>query len=169
MKTVKIIATVAVVLLLAGISWIVLFPLYCRYLFSSNRITGTIFVTVDGEKYDLKDGDVTGLYENSDIGVELSNMPDGARVSTLGGDYGPYTLSIHIEGMDTPLTVVVYQYNWWNVTEFDLTVSVDTSAGKISIKSKAKVLNETIFIGQEEHSTEFNLSDENITHIIVSI
>ena len=164
-KVKKIIAIVVAVLLLAGIALILINHLLYRFIFNSDRITGTIHVTLDGEEYDLKDGDVTGCYESNVIGIEFSKTTDGAKVSTRGGDYGPYELWIHIEGLASPLKAVVFQYNWWNVVEFDLTVSIDSAAEKITIRSKAKVL----FNSSEEHTSEFNLSDEYIGHYIVSI
>ncbi len=169
MEKLKKMAIMVAVLWLVAISLVLLSPVYFRYLYNSNRIRGTIHVTVDGESYDLKEDDVTGSYENSDVGIEFSKKADDARVSLRGGDYGPYYLSVRIEGVPSLLTFAVYQGNWYNVTNFNVTVDIDSSSDKITIKSHASVLNEFIFFGSEEHSAEYDYSDRNIVHSIVSV
>ena len=59
-KVKKIIAIVVAVLLLAGIALILINHLLYRFIFNSDRITGTIHVTIDGEEFDLKDDDIPG-------------------------------------------------------------------------------------------------------------
>ena len=170
MKVVKVLAIItAAVLLLIGSSYLFYKPLYYRIFYPWNRITGTVRVTIDGETYALKDSDITGSHENADIGIGFSKKDNGARLSVRGGDYGPYNMLIRVDGVDLPLEVVAFQHNWWNVTEFDLDISIDSTAEKITFTSSAKVLNEEGEKIPQNTSTESSFSSENIIHYIVSL
>lgn len=170
MKVVKLIAIiVAAVLLFVGISYLFFKTLYYRLFYPWNRINGTICITIDGKEYKLKESDVTGSHESEEIGIGFRNGTDGTKVSIHGGDYGPYTLMIHVDGISAPLEVVVYQYNWWNVSEFDLDISIDNTKETISFNSTAQVLDEDGIKVTEKHSTRAKFSDGYYVHHVVSV
>ena len=169
MKAVKITAIiVAAILLFALVSFFFFKPLYYRIFYPWNRITGTIRVIIDGEKYDLKDNDVTGTHGDKEIGIGYRKSDDGTKVSIRGGDYGQYKLMINTDGTDRPLQVVIFQYNWWNVADFNLDISIDSAAKEITVKSSAQVLNEDGKKITEDRSTSLKFSDEELIHYIVS-
>lgn len=170
-KATKIIAVIlAVILLLAGISYLFLKPLYYRFFYFGDRITGTISVTIDGEKYDLKGSDLFATHDNEkDIKIGFRNQEDAAAISIHGGEYGPYRLMIQIDGIDSPLEAVIYQYNWYNVSKFDLDISIDRAAETITFSSTAQVFNETGELSKENRTTTAVFSDGRYTHYIVTV
>ena len=170
MKAIKITAIIiSAVLLFVLICFLFFKPLYYRIFYPWNRITGTIGITIDGEKYDLKDGDVSGSHENADVGIGFKKSGSGAKVSIRGGDYGPYTLMTNVEGLDKPLEVVIFQYNWWNVAEFDLSVAIDRAADNITFTSSAQVLNEDGKKVTEDNSASLKKKKKKIVYYIVSV
>ena len=156
----------AVALLFVVVVFVFCKPIAHRF-YPFDRITGTVRVTVDGEPYDLKAGDVTGSqYGREDVEVELRKTADGTKLSMHGGEYGPYVLVFHINGTDLPLEAVVYQYNWYNVTEFELDISIDTAAETVTFSSIAEVVTDSV---TEEHTTTAAFSDDPRWHSIVSV
>ncbi len=171
MKAVKTTAIIlAVILLFIGIICFFYKPLYYR-VYPWDRITGTIHVTIDGEEYELKNSEITASYtgHGKKVGNGYNNSDDGTKVSMHGGDYGPYSFFIRIEEVDSLIEAVVYQYNSWNVTKFDLDISIDHTTDKITVTSTAQVLNEEAQWTTQERKTESELSHGKITHYIVSI
>lgn len=168
-KTAKIIAIIlAAALLLAGLVFLLFRPLYYRF-YPFDRITGTLRITVDGEEYALKAGDVTGRLDASEIAVGFRNGADGAEISIRGGEYGPYSLLIQVDGVSIPMEAVVYQSNWWNVVKFDLDISIDRAAGTITFTSSAKVVNAGSRRITEKHTTTASFSDGKPVHYIVTV
>ena len=102
-------------------------------------------------------------------GSGLKKNGAGSKVSIHGGDYGPYTLMINAYGSEHPPEVVIFQYNWWNVAEFDLNIVIDRAADKITFTSSAQILNEDGKKIAENNTASFDLSDENIEYYIVSV
>jgi hypothetical protein len=170
-KATKIITVIlAVILLFAGISYLFLKPLYYRFFYFGDRITGTISVTTDGEKYDLKASDLSATHDNEkDIKIGFRNEADAAAIAIHGGEYGPYTLMIHIDGIDFPLEAVIYQYNWYNISKFDLDVSIDHETETITFSSTAQVLSENGELDTENRSTTVGFSDGKCIHYIVTV
>ena len=165
-KSIIIIAVIFAVAVLASVILYFFFkPVFYHFLYPFDRITGIVHVTMDGEKYNLISDDVIGQYEFKDeINVKVSNDADGLRTSIHGGEYGPYSLTIYIDGYNDPIEVGIYQYNWWNVTKFDLDISIDSEAATITFTSVAEV-NGT----KENHSTTVAISDEQYVFYIVSV
>ena len=143
-KATKITAVIlAVILLLAGISYLFLKPLYYRLFYFGDRITGTVSVMIDGEKYELKAIDLSASHDNEkDMKIEFQNGADAA---------------------------VIYQYNWYNVSRFDLDVSIDHEAGTITMSSTAQVLSENGEWSQEKRATTVDFSDGACVHYIVTV
>lgn len=165
-KSIIIIAVIlAVAVLTSGILYFFFKPVFYHFLYPFDRITGIIHVTMDGEKYNLISDDVTEQYEFKDeISVKAHKDSDGLKTSIHGGEYGPYSLAIHIDGLNEPIKAVIYQYNWWNVTEFNLDISIDSAAETITLTSIAEVNGIT-----ENHSTTVAFSDKQYEYYIVSV
>lgn len=166
-KATKIIAVIlAVILLVAGISYLFLKPLYYRLFYFGDRISGTVHITIDGKEYDLQKSDVTGQQDyKNEVDVGVLNGTDGARISIHGGEYGPYSLLINVDGMSAPLEAVIYQYNWWNTSKFTLDISIDHAAETVTFTSTAQV-NDT---AAESRSTTVAFSDGKFKHYIVTV
>ena len=161
--TVIIAVLLAAVLLFAAISYLFFKPLFYRF-YPFDRITGTVCVTTDGEKTDLNEGDVTAFYDYEEIGIGFHNAEDGAKISIHGGEYGSYTLKIKVDGVGSPLEAVIYQSNWWNVSKFNMDISIESAAKKITFTSNAEVLNEEGKWITEEHTTTAAFSDGKYIH-----
>lgn len=155
----------AVALLFVAVVLLLCKPIAHRF-YPFDRITGTVSVTVDGEPCALKAGDVTGWRGREEVEVGFRETADGAKLSIRGGDYGPYVLVFHINGTDIPLEAVVYQYNWYNVTEFDLNISIDTAAETVTFSSTAEVVTDS---NTEKRTTTAAFSDSPRWHLMVSV
>ncbi len=135
-----------------------------------DRITGTVTVTVDGEPYSLKTGSITP-YDDSAIWKKprVNYLRDGsARVRIHAGRYGMYGFYLTIDDVVQPICITAYQFNWWNVTNFDLSVSMDTAANTVTLHTDTVKMDE---IGSPYiyHRTEtFQLSDPEIGFSIVN-
>lgn len=158
-------AILAVAVLASGILYLFSTPLFYHFLYPFDRIAGTVHVTMNGEEYKLKSSDVTGQFDfTEEIAVRVREDADGASLSVHGGKYGPYSLIIRADGLNAPLEMVIYQYNWWNVTKFNMDISIDNAAETITFTSTAKVNGVT-----ESRSTTASFSDGTYKHFIVSV
>lgn len=158
-------------LLLLGILFAVSRPMYYRLGFFGKRISGTVRVEIDGAVYDLEAEDFR-IIPSVTIGNRLSvrEQADGsARVAIKAGNYGKYAFSLQLEGLDRPIRIISYQFNWWNVTRFDLQIRVDRAAGTVSFESEAEVLDENGRWSSEPHAATLNLSDERLEFRVVSV
>ncbi len=170
MKTLKkpiiIIAVIlAFAVFVSGILYLFFKPFYYHFFYPFDRITGTIHVTMNGETYNLKSDDVSGQYDFEDeINVRVRKDADGLRTAVHGGEYGPYSLIIHIDGLNAPLQAVIYQYDRWNVTKFNLDISIDSEEESITFTSVAKV-NGTMV----NNSSAFTFSEEQYVYYVVSV
>ena len=148
--------------LLIGLCKTFLPQIYYRC-YLGDRITGTVTVTVDGEPYPLKKGSITP-YDSAVLKkVPVDYRRDGsARVRIRGGDKASYGFLLHIDGVEQPIRIGTFHYNWWAVTQFDLAVSVDTNADTVTFRCNAKVIgNDGEWIPVEDSAT-VPLSDPEI-------
>ena len=159
----------AVILLLGVCVFLFLKPVYYRILYPWDRITGTIHLTADGESREIGKSDITCLYDAKDTAVSARPGQNGTKISIHAGEYGPYSILLHVEGIEKPVEIVVYQYNWWNVCSFDLEITVDSEANTISLCSTATVLDEHGKKIPVTESATLNCGDEELKFYIVSI
>ena len=90
------------------------------------------------------------------------NADGSVRVRIRGGDKDGYGFLLHIDGVKQPIRIGTLHYNWWSVTQFNLAVSVDTSADSVTFQSVAKVIgNDGDWIPVEDSAT-VPLSDPEI-------
>ena len=141
----------------------VLPTLYYR-IYPFNRITGTMTVTVDGMPYVLQ-ADSISAEENASFSEapRIRLHADGsAQVAIRAGKYGDYGFLVSVDGIEQPIRIGTFHYNWWAVTQFDLSVSIDTSADTVTFRCAAKVIgNDGDWIPVEDSAT-VPLSDPEI-------
>ena len=128
-----------------------------------DRVTGTVSVTVDGEVYPLKSGSISSadsyLLKKARVNYQLNGS---ARIRIRGGDKASYGFLLYIDGVEQPIRIGTFHYNWWAVTQFDLTASVDTSTDTVTFRCTAKVIdNDGEWIPVEDSAT-VPLSDPEI-------
>lgn len=139
------------------------FPTLYYRVYPFDRITGTVTVTVDGKPYPLHSDSFSTdktVYRNT---PHASINADGsARVRIRGGEKTSYGFLLHIDGVDQPIRIGTFHFNWWDVTQFDLTVSVDASADTVTFRCTAKVIgNDGEWIPVEDSDT-LSLSDPEL-------
>lgn len=128
--------------------------LYYR-IYPFSRITGTVTVTVDGKPYSLHSDSISSVEDSYRNTPHASVNADGsARVRIRGGDKDGYSFLLHIDGVEQPIRIGTFHFNWWDVTQFDLAVSVDTSADTVTFRCAAKVIgNDGEWIPVEDSAT----------------
>ena len=136
--------------------------LYYR-IYPFNRITGTVTVIVDDKPYSLHSDSISAVEDSFRNTPHASANADGSvRVRIRGGDKDGYGFLLHIDGVEQPIRIGTFHYNWWDVTQFDLTVSVDTSTDTATFRCTAKVIgNDGDWIPVEDDAT-LSLSDSEI-------
>ncbi len=125
----KLIKLFFVLLLIIGAFCYFCKPIYYRIYFG-DRIKGTISVYVDEKAYLLQPKEIQGTDE-----LELADNGKIAELSIHGGEYGGYPIYLYLDTADMDaleLMINCYQHNWWNVTEFDITIEIDTKQNIIS-------------------------------------
>ena len=154
-----------------GIAYYRFKPFYYRFLYPWDRITGTITVSTDGAPGSLQPNAVSADEDTGLFSIPRSRLYGNgtARVMIHGGKYGGYGFLLTVDGVEHPMHISAYQYNWWNVTEFDLQVSVDTAENTVTLASTAKTLNEDGSWRTVEYSETYSLSDPDIRFAVVWI
>ncbi len=122
----KVIIIIIVIAVLAAI-----FSGPIRYrAYTGDRIKGTL--TFKGCQVPAADD-----FANCDVTIK-----DNTAVTAIkAGEYGKYSFDVKMPD-DTDLTFVCYQYNWWNVTKFDLDIVVSDD---ITVSGKASCITEAGF------------------------
>ena len=135
------------------------------------RISGTVTVTVDGEPYVLQ-ADSISAEENASFSQtpQVRLHADGsAQVAIRAGKYGGYGFLVSVDGVEHPMNIASYQANWWNVTKFDLRVTVDTAAGTVTLESAAQLIGEDGSPYPLTYSETYSLSDPDIRFAVAWI
>ena len=136
--------------------------LYYR-IYPFDRITGAVTVTVDGKPYLLRTDEFS---ENRDVfhGTPRFSVLGGtAHVRIRGGEKEPYGFMLKIDGVEHPMRIGTFHFNWWDVTKFDLGIAVDTTAKTVTMQSSTQQIGND---GSTLHSTQtetFSLSDPEIS------
>ncbi len=136
--------------------------LYYR-IYPFDRITGTVSVTVDGSPYQLR-ADEFSIDRDTFHGTpRISVLGTTAHVRIRGGEKEPYGFLLKIDGVEHPMRIGTFHFNWWNVTKFDLSIAVDTAAKTVTMQSNTQQIAND---GSTLHSTQtktFSLSDPEIS------
>lgn len=107
--------------------------MYYRLHYHKDRISISLFATIDGEpvaaddikvfvcETDLENGDI--LYENQNV-LKLRDNGKSAGFSIKADSYGDYHFLVAIG--DYEFVLEAYQWNWWDVQSSDLYIDIDT-------------------------------------------
>ena len=117
-------------------------------LYSGDRITGTIIIAVNGEKY--YPNVETFEYENN--GTQRLSYDGTSNFSIPGGKYGSYRIGFELDNKELyRLTkdvlflsyetdpMLFFQYintNWWHVTNMELSVEMENHNGEWILNTK---------------------------------
>ncbi len=146
-------------------------PWYYRLGYFGPRISGTVTVEMDGEVYALRAEDFS-IQDQPLSGNRLTvgeNADGSAAVSLRAGDHGRYAFTLKLDGLDRPLLINCYQYNWWNVTRFELLIRIDRASGMVYFESAAEDLGEDGHWRSEPNSKTADLSEAQLEYYIVSV
>ena len=145
-----------------------LFPQLYYRLYLGDRITGTVTVTVDGDPYPLEHDAITPTDSDLFKQARVSYRSDGsARVRIHSGAYGMYGFCLTIDGVAQPIHITAYQFNWWNVTSFDLSVSIDTEANTVTFSTVTEQLHNNGTVYTYVRTETVPLADSEIVFSIV--
>ena len=139
------------------------FPTLYYRIYPFDRITGTVTVTVDGKPYLLRADEFS---KNQDVfhGTPRFSVLGGtAHVRIRGGEKEPYGFMLKIDGVEHSMRIGTFHFNWWDVTKFDLSIAVDTTAKTVTMQSSTQQIGND---GSTLHSTQtetFSLSDPEIS------
>ena len=144
-----------------------LFPQLYYRVYLGDRIQGTVTVSLDGEFYPLKTGSIIP-YDPYVETPRVTYRSDGsARVRIHSGAYGMYGFCLTIDGVAQPIHITAYQFNWWNVTSFDLSVSIDTEANTVTFSTVTEQLHNNGTAYTYVRTQTFPLSESEIVFSIV--
>lgn len=102
-------------------------PLYYR-LYWGDRITGSIKASIDGVPVVLD-----GSCFSSSQGINVTVNEFDTSISMKAGEYGSYSFEFVIPDVNIPVQVFVHHFNWWSVTELQLTAEVSTDGNIVSV------------------------------------
>ncbi len=145
-KRLTVILSIIAVLILA----VTAFPISPRF-YLGNRIKGNVSVTVDGTDYDLSQLEVTSL---GSYKVKEKN----GKVSIRGGMYGGYGFRFNVPETDCTVTVHIMQWNWHQITDFDLDIELSTESSGLSCYYTATT--------SETYNNTFERTTDNIEKTI---
>ncbi|MDE7099133.1 MAG: hypothetical protein K2O60_08320, partial [Ruminococcus sp.] len=98
-------------------------PIYYR-IYPFDRIKGYIRIIIDKQTLSPESISFHNKSRCDDISVKTKD--NESYISIKGGEYGGYSFTIDIPEINKPVEVRVFQANWWNTTDFALTVNIDT-------------------------------------------
>lgn len=134
-------------------------PIYYR-LYPWDRIKGSIGVTLNGQAVYL---DEDNLYIISMAGKDkYSVKSDGGilYISAKGGEYGNCIFGVDVPDFDEDIKVTVTAYNWWNVTDFDISVDIDMDGGNVVYTYNYTSIAENGETLRESGTSSDNIGDE---------
>lgn len=98
-------------------------PIYYR-IYPFDRIKGYIRIIID--KQTLSPESISFHNKSRCDDISFKTKDNESYVSIKGGEYGEYSFTIDIPEINKPVEVCVFQANWWNTTDFALSVIIDT-------------------------------------------
>lgn len=120
-KKVLIITSIIIAILLLAVTMLPIFPRF----YLGSRIKGNVSVAVDGTDYDLSQLEVTPLGRYK---VKAKN----GKISIRGGMYGGYGFKFIVPETDCTVKISIMQWNWHQITDFDLDIELSTENGELS-------------------------------------
>ncbi len=137
-------AIVLTILLLLMMALRFLTPWLYYRLYFGDRIKGEVTVTIDGEPAAILEDTAVASFQTSENAAKFRAVDNELHVSARANAYGNYQFTFYVEELpEIPLCFNSYQFNWWNVTEFELHYNVDTQAQIVEYRVVHTELNET--------------------------
>ncbi len=139
--------------------------LYYHRLYWGDRIKGNVTVTVDGQPAKIEKDNTFcsfGIGEEDCATTDFRITDDGMFVATKANEYGAYDYTFSVEELsDTEFRFLSYQFNWWNVTEFELHYHIDTEANLVTYEAECVYLLESGKKSEpENHTGSYALNGE---------
>lgn len=127
-----------------------------------NRITINLTVEIDGKsEYVISENDKASIQSSESIRVK--DCGGKYKISIPAHSYGDYEISFSMNLI--PITLQLYQFNWWDVQEIDLNVRVDTANNKIYYNVKHTSLTEKAYKTTCYYSDEIMLDEYNLIEL----
>ena len=122
-------------------------------------------VTIDGEPAAIVEDTLCSSYNKLENKTEFRVEGNALQVSTRANKYGGYDFAFDVEELpDMKFNFYAFQFNWWNVTDFELVYNVNTKEGIVQYRAVHTELKESGFRSEpivwegsyplEEHWTE---------------
>lgn len=152
----KITLTVCIVLTLCVLVCIVYKPIFYR-LYRGDRIKGSVELTID-DKPCLLEENYFLFHEDGNVKTDGT----AADISIHGGEYGKYTFEILDTPIGEPILISCFQFNWWNVQTFELSINIDTEQGELAYNGNCTTIAESGKRSSYPINGSQALDDENI-------
>ena len=94
-------------------------PIYYRLWYFDNRLTVNCLIKVDGKIAPIDKESVTASEE-----ITVDEINGKTLLSMKGSAYGAHEMKYTVSGI--PVCIRLFQWNWWDVQNIDLTVEIDT-------------------------------------------
>lgn len=133
----KITLTVCIILTLCVLVCIVYKPI-CYRLYRGDRIKGKINLTIDDKPCFIEENNIE-LHSSGNVKIDGAT----ADISIHGGEYGKYSFEILDTPIGEPVLISCFQFNWWNVQTFELTINVDTEQGEVAYTGNCTTIAES--------------------------
>lgn len=98
-------------------------PIYYR-IYPFDRIKGNIHIRINEQPLSPESINFYNKSRCDDISVKTKD--NKSSVSVKGGEYGAYSFTIDIPEINKPIEVQIFQANWWDTTDFALSIDIDT-------------------------------------------
>lgn len=98
-------------------------PIYYR-IYPFDRIKGNIHIRIN--KQPLSPENISFYNKSRCDDISVKTEDNKSYVSIRGGKYGGYSFEIDIPEINKPIEVCVFQANWWNTTDFAISIDIDT-------------------------------------------
>ncbi|MBR1751695.1 MAG: hypothetical protein IJ740_12630 [Ruminococcus sp.] len=153
----KIIYTLIISIIVIAVLFIPVRLIFFR-LYPGDRIEGELTLIIDGEEYPLDESDLSYEFEHK----KIEGRFDDGEVSIKAGEYGQYIIRIDSLPEIPPVYVKAFQANWWNKTDFDLSVEIDTKEQIVTYRGKYSYITELGFTDSESISDTQPFTDNEL-------
>lgn len=131
--------------------YVLIFP----RLYTGDRITGSLKISIDNVPIDIEKCDFT-IYDTGDISFNDKT----AEISLKGGKHGLYSITVKDGDLAIPINIKVFQYNWHQVTRFDISADIDKKSGICElIIDESSTTDETAVMHKRHRSETAEIKD----------
>lgn len=124
-------------------------PIFPR-IYKGNRIEGSIQISVNQKPIDIRSCNFD-FYDTGNV----SFYENTAHIALKGGEYGGYTITVTGSDFDVPITINIHQYNWHQITRFDMKADIVNESKICSVMmTESATTGETAEIWKQEYSKQ---------------